>query len=352
MHASAKALAGETLAPIKVEGSVHRQRLLNALHAARMCEPMYDPDWRVRCGHAGNVSEGEASLLEFAAIVADRLARRRFRAAAPRVIALGVSSDWIVGRIEALPLQLHRACLEKLVESADLGEVEILLPPPPDDVCVVLHEALPARHPQAIIRIVETLAALDGHPFPGARQFRASVWFPAVGASDADDRLLDVEVVVRPFAGRGNGGGEDSIRVAGLAENDIPSRQRLSTLLRNLRQLDRHGSGEWDTHIRFAQGFQGGSCELALILADRIARGREFPARSRVIATGAINHTSVGHQVRTVDNCRRKCQLILSSLAAGDRVLLPADWQSELPSGFIAHVERIGASCALIDRAF
>ncbi|MHB1184204.1 MAG: hypothetical protein ACYC4A_05825 [Desulfobulbia bacterium] len=352
VHVSAASMAGETLAPIKVEGSPYRQRLLDALHAARMVEPVHDPNWRVRCKHGVNVAGDEAGVLEFAAIVADRLARRRFRATTPRVIALGASSDWLAGRVEPLPLALHRACLETMVDTADLGEVEILLPAPPDDACVVLHEALQTCHPQAIIRIVETLDSLDGHPFSGGRQRRARVWFPTIGASEADDRLLDVDVVVRPFNSMDQGEAGDPIRVAGLAELDNPARQHLIALIREMRHLDHHGSGKWDTHIRFARGFQGGSCELPLVLADRIARGREFPGRGRLIATGAVNSSVSGHHVRSVENCTRKCRLILAHIAEGDRVLLPAEWRDGLPPGFMRSVEQAGATCALIERVF
>lgn len=347
VHVSAMPLHGENLAPIKIDNSMHKQRLFSALYSGRMNELVQDANWRIRCGHDVDVNQEQSDLLDLAAIIADRQARGLFRAAAPRVIALGMSSDWIAGDIHALSVQLHRACLETLRDMSDLGEVEILLPSPPDDACIVLHEAIKTCHPRAILRLIDGLGALDGHPCSGASHRRARVWFPTVGGREEDDCLLDVDVAVRRLQAPISG--EDPIRIIGMSDQENKTRLRLMNMLQELRHHDPNGQGKWETLINFSRGFEGVSCELALSLADRIARGREFPAPGRLIATGSIGNADIG-QVLTVDGCVRKCRLILANIKAGDRVLLPAAWRSELPLNFKNDVEALGASCALIER--
>ena len=102
--------------------------------------------------------------------------------------------------------------------------------------------------------------------------------------------------------------------------------------------------------VRFGQArFQGSSFELALVIADRMARGREFVARGRVIASGCSLAWHAG-RVDSVEGCAPKCALILQQAVAGDRVLLPRAWESALPSGFADALRTRGASMALVER--
>ena len=125
-----------------------------------------------------------------------------------------------------------------------------------------------------------------------------------------------------------------------------------------LRGLDRSwedtarslGLGRWRTVVRFEQTrFQGRSFELALVMADRLARGREFLPRGRIIASGASAAWHAG-QVDTVDGCAPKSALIARHAVAGDRVLLPAAWAATLAPEFGAMLRARGASLACIDR--
>jgi hypothetical protein len=72
----------------------------------------------------------------------------------------------------------------------------------------------------------------------------------------------------------------------------------------------RRGQGRWRTTVRFGpDGFQGNSFELALVLADRLARGREFVPRGRIIASGCSSAWHAG-RVDTVEGLAPKCALI------------------------------------------
>jgi hypothetical protein len=116
------------------------------------------------------------------------------------------------------------------------------------------------------------------------------------------------------------------------------------------RDFDRCPPQRWRTTVRFGQPrFQGTSYELALVMADRLARGRDYVVRGRIIATGTSSAWHAG-QVDTVEGMAPKCALIAAEAAAGDRILLPQAWAAALPPGFAEQVRGQGASLACVER--
>jgi hypothetical protein len=102
--------------------------------------------------------------------------------------------------------------------------------------------------------------------------------------------------------------------------------------------------------VRFGQPrFQGNSFELALVMADRIARGREFLPRGRILASGASSAWHAG-RVEAVEGIAAKCALLLAEAEQGDRVLLPRACESQLAPGFGAQLKERGASLACVER--
>jgi len=102
-------------------------------------------------------------------------------------------------------------------------------------------------------------------------------------------------------------------------------RRAVEDVLRLVRRHDPHAA-RWDTLVSLpVVPIQGQSFELALAVADRIARGRDFAGRGRVIATGALDRH--GGRVLPVDGLQRKCALIERAALAWDTVLLPAEWR-------------------------
>ena len=189
------------------------------------------------------------------------------------------------------------------------------------------------------------LGGLTGQPDRGASVASARAWFP-LHSGGVNDSLCWVEVSVYPLDAM-EGEEEDSIATPGL---DAAGQLAVRQVLVGARHFDGRGLGRWRTVVRFAQPrFQGNSYELALVMADRIARGREFVPRSRVIASGCSRAWHAG-QVETVDGCRPKCTLIAREALAGDRVLLPKAWESDLTPDFLATLRSSGASLACIDR--
>jgi hypothetical protein len=189
------------------------------------------------------------------------------------------------------------------------------------------------------------LGALSGHPDSAASVASARAWFP-LHSGGIHDSLCWVEVSVHPLASAA-GEEEDSIAVP---DADITVQLAVKQALASARHFDGRGLGRWRTIVRFGeQRFQGASFELALVMADRIARGREFMPRGRVIASGASGAWHAG-RVDAVDGCAPKCALIAAQALSGDRVLLPKSWESALPDGFAAGLRASGASMACIDR--
>lgn len=189
------------------------------------------------------------------------------------------------------------------------------------------------------------LGALAGQPDAGDAVSSARAWFPLYSGG-VNDTLSWVEVSVYPLT-EPAGEEEDTIAAPGL---ELTRQLAVRQALCGARRFDIRGEGRWRTAVRFGEPrFHGNSFELALVLADRMARGREFLARGRVIATGCSSAWQSG-RVDAVQGCAPKCALVLSQAATGDRVLLPRAWEGELPEGFALALRGKGASMACIDR--
>lgn len=188
------------------------------------------------------------------------------------------------------------------------------------------------------------LGSLTGQPDSAACVGTARAWFP-LHSGGSSDSLCWVEVAVYPLASAVEE--EDSIAVPGA---DLTLQLAVRQALAGARQFDGRGLGRWRTVVRFGQPrFQGNSFELALVMADRMARGREFVPRGRLIGSGASQAWHAG-RVDAVDGCAPKCALIAQQALDGDRVLLPKAWQASLAPGFVAGLREKGASVACIDR--
>jgi hypothetical protein len=246
---------------------------------------------------------------ELAAVLADRMVRG-LHPAKPGAIttAHGHSDAWHTGRVT--------------------GTVHTAVPHEGDSRLEITH-----------------LGALLGHADPSASISTVRAWFP-LHSGGANDTLSWVEVSVFPLDTPA-AAEEDSIAVPGLG---LTAQQEVKQTLAAARHFDGKGLHRWRSVVRFDQPrFQGGSYQLALVMADRVARGREFVARGRIIATGCSSAWHAG-RVDTVDGREPKLELIFNQVNSGDRVLLPKDWQDHLPPGFAAGLRQKGASLACIDK--
>jgi hypothetical protein len=102
--------------------------------------------------------------------------------------------------------------------------------------------------------------------------------------------------------------------------------------------------------VRFSENrFQGNSYELALVMADRLARGREFVPRGRLIATGCSAAWHTG-RVDAVQGIAAKLDLITAQAGPGDRILLPEGNIEECDAAPATAIRSRGASLARIAR--
>ena len=189
------------------------------------------------------------------------------------------------------------------------------------------------------------LGALTGQPDVAASVSSARAWFP-LHSGGINDSLCWVEVSVYPLEA-GEDANEEAIAAPGL---DGARQHAVRQALLGARHFDGAATARWRTTVRFGQEqLHGASYELALVLADRLARGREFVPRGRIIASGASSAWHAG-LVEPVEGLQPKCALIGREAQAGDRILLPRAWEADLPPGLRDAVRAKGASLACIER--
>jgi len=283
------------------------RRMLEAVRLARHTEARFDSREQVLLSLDRAPAAGSRDW-ELACVLADRIVRGLWQPQRP-VVANGWSDAWQLGRIDGN--ELRQA---------------------PPGVLAGGEGGLPH------------LGALTGHPDPAAGVSAARAWFPLVSGG-ADDSLCWVEVSVRPAPHEGEE--EASIAAPGV---DAALQARVRMVLAGARHFDGRGLGQWRTTVRFGEPrFQGGSFELALVMADRMARGREFLPRGRVLATGQSSAWHAG-RVETVDGIEAKCALLGREADAGDRILLPRAWEAQLPAPWREGLRARGASLACVDR--
>lgn len=320
--ASVRPRGGRADVKCSVPGAPHlARRMQEVVRLARHTEPRFDSREQVvlsldRAPAPGPAAEPGQRDWELACVLADRMARGLWQSARP-VVANGWSDAWHLGRIDGHGL--------RQVPAGVLAGGEGGLP---------------------------HLGALHGHPDPAAGVSAARAWFPLYSGG-SDDSLCWVEVSVRPSPHGGeDGAGEEAREESSIAAPGVDAalQAQVRAVLAGARHFDGRGIGQWRTTVRFGEGrFQGASFELALVMADRMARGREFLPRGRVLATGRSSAWHAG-RVETVEGIAPKCALLAREAAPGDRILVPRAWEAQLPPGWREALGARGASLACVDR--
>lgn len=267
---------------------------------------------------------------ELAAVLADRMVRGLYRIAGQPLFGQGWSDAWHLGQVDGAP-DAALARLPNYPLQAVLGGQWREQPSE--------HASAPAGDH---VLCLDHLGGLSGHSDPAAAVSSARAWFP-LHSGGINDSLGWVEVNVHPLlAGAPGTDEEDNIAAPGL---DLAGQQAVRQALAGARHFDGRAPGRWRTVVRFGQPrFHGNSYELALVMADRLARGREFVPRGRLIASGCSSAWHAG-RVDSVEGREPKCALILRLAGAGDRVLLPKDWRDD---AFKAALQSQGASVGWI----
>ena len=283
------------------------ERMALVARLARHTEARYDSRDQVVISIDRAPADGERDW-EFAVVLADR-AVRGLLTLDEGTVANGWSDSWQLGRIDGHAVRTAPA-------GALLGGSGFL------------------HH----------LGALNGQPDVAASVSSARAWFP-LHSGGIHDALGWVEVSVYPLAAGEHD--EEAIAAPGI---DGVRQQALRQVLTGARHFDGERAARWRTTVRFEQeAFSGDSYELALVLADRLARGREFVPRGRLIASGRSNAWHAG-LVEPVEGLAPKCALIERAAQPGDRVLLPRAWEPDLPPGLRDSLRARGASLVCVER--
>ncbi|MES2152008.1 MAG: hypothetical protein V4508_19700 [Pseudomonadota bacterium] len=282
------------------------ERMQQVVRLARLTEPRFDSREQVVISMDRAPAAHERDW-ELAVVLADRIARGLWQPGAP-VLANGWSEHWQLGRVDG-----H--------DGAAPG--------------AILGGAGGLPH----------LGALTGQGDVSAAVSSARAWFP-LHSGGIHDSLCWVEVSVYPLAAPG-ADEEDTIAVPG---QDLAGQAAVRQALAGARYFDARAVGRWRSVVRFEQArFSGNSYELALVMADRMARGREFLAPGRLIASGCSSAWHAG-RVDPVDGCAPKCALIERAAVAGDRVLLPKAWEAAVAAACGPALRARGASVVCIER--
>jgi len=288
------------------------ERMQEVVRLARHTEPRFDSRDQVVISLDRSPAPGERDW-ELAVVLADRMVRGLWRPHREPV-ANGFSDAWQLGRVSG-------------------------------------HEAAGAP-PEALLGGPDGLAhlgQLSGHGDPSASVASARAWFP-LHSGGAHDSLCWVEVSVHPLALDAGVAAPDEEATIALPGQDAARQLAVRQVLAGARHFDARALGRWRSTVRFgAPHFQGRSYELALVMADRMARGRDFLPRGRLIATGCSDAWHAG-RVDTVDGLVPKCALLLREAEPGDRVLVPRAWQADLPAGMVDELRSRGASLACVER--
>jgi len=287
-------------------------RMQQVLRLARLTEASFDSRDQVVLSIDRRPPEGERGW-ELAAVLADRMVRGLLRPDAA-LAANGWSDAWERGRVDGHTLGAMQA-----------GDIVL---------------GGPGGLPH--------LGLLSGHADPSAAVSSARAWFPL--HSGVEGGMGWVEVSVHPLA---RGAGQDAVeeeQTIAAPDQDAARQLAVRQVLSGARHFDGRALGRWRSVVRFSAGeFAGRSWELALVMADRLARGRDFVPRGRLIASGCSSAWHAG-RVDTVDGVNPKCALLLREAGPGDRILLPRAWQEQLPAGFAEQLRMQGASLACVER--
>ena len=306
-----------------------------AVLLSRLSEP--EPDFAqqifvsaVKSASRGSVSTDSAATLAAAAVLLDQLARGRSTA---------LSSSIVVS--QALPKGAVIA--EATLLSAWLRAVALLWQP---GIRVAWHGHWLTSSPEAhTIRDAgidyAELNLRSDTQFSLVNPRSAIAYFPVVSGNTVE--LVSVRVTLRDAqteltasshrsAARAHG--DALIHIVGLA-NRKQSEGARDTLVAARAMADAYGPPV-QTVVEFSKSVIQTSYQLALVLADRIARGLEVPPRQgRLIATGASDQWQSG-AVQTVGDAKQKCRFLAGEIRAGDRIVLPGEWVTTEPDAINA----------------
>lgn len=254
-------------------------------------------------------------LWHLAVVLADRLSRGVIPAGKAALFALGTAHDWASGYIH-----LPEGAAARVRAISQNDGVQVVIAKPQDSGLVAAELShLDNEH----WSVIGYLGALLGHPDPQQSYRSAKAFFPLVGGQS---ELAWVEVSVQPVQASDETEPNAMSEIADsvVVSKQTPSRQQqVKSILNAARALEQDRGAGWLSRVSFSRdGFTDNSYELALVMADRLARGRELKPPKRLIATGCSNQWHLG-VIEPVGSIEEKIAMCEQLLDKGDRLLLP-----------------------------
>lgn len=284
-----------------------------------------------------------------AAALADRIARGQVLDWARRTILLaGMDTEeddpqrW--GLLHPLDAALEEAVLQALREGpVDAHWADALVVLPGNEArYAALRSELSQRLPRAKVCTADSLTALHSPDVTSRRTRVGRMWFPLVSTQGAT--LHRIQVAVAPWKPTRGELAPVEVIYLPMPDRDLAAErltQAVPQLLKAWREEELPPSPpQWKAVVQLPSclvGAGGDSYELALAIADRMARGREWPGPGRVLATGGVS-SAAGDlcQVMNVggtaelgmlkpgpDDANLKLDVMLAQAQQGDTVLLP-----------------------------
>lgn len=287
----------------------------------------------------GNSTTNDPEQLQsivMAAVLVDRAMQRHWNKGPILTLGRCHLGDGQI-RIEPLSDTAQASGLQVLA-NLSVESPYLLLPAPKSAAQETLLEMIRARHPGAAELCSDEILGCSAAFSPDSWQRSISTYFPVVDLATpnpANDCLLELKVRVAAV---------DDAKDSNITVHGGPSqlRESIIALVKAFRTRDNPGNCHWKTWISLPEHeFTGHSFELALLVADQIARGREFPMPhgKRLIATGRLsrdeplNETMHGGTFGSVflptATLARKCDLFRREARPGERILLPGNWLAE-----------------------
>ncbi len=311
-----------------------QQNTINQIiYAARLSERALCHDTQVWISFNTDIPDDD-NLWHLGLVIADRLARGVLPAGQGALFVLGSSTDWAYGYV-----QLPESATARLSSIPQDTQTHVVIAAPPANNHLLSSEVSRLKNERWME--IAYLGALLGHPDPTQSYRKAQVWFPLVGGTSS---LAWVSVTVQPQVAGDNTDTNNSIVV-----NDRTRQQRIQEILTASRSLERDNATGWLTHVQFStHNFSDSSYELALVMADRMARGREPSPPKRLVATGCSSRWHIG-AVDSVGGIDEKILLCQNLLDSGDRFLLPkADGMQAMKA--LTPLQEKGVTIGLIDK--
>lgn len=185
---------------------------------------------------------------------------------------------------------------------------------------------------------------------PALGRLAEKVWFPVIEGDGAQASLHSLELTLAP---RDRPDPQAHVASFDGCGGWIKDREdRIQRLLQASRAFDgdEPWSEYWSTTLSFTgSAFSSNSYELALVLADRMVRGRLPRPLGRMIASGAISEAFECAEVFTVENVEgevAKWACLEKEAQPGDRILLPRAWKNKVS----VRGMKTGVRAAFIDR--